>query len=107
MFNTQTRKWIQSLILLLLGLYFLDNLLSGKIYYYINERFGWLSWIGTAIFLTLGVLGIYELLRERRAEQGHDHDHHDHDHSEHDHDHEDAHEHLLAHDHGHEGHNHG
>jgi putative membrane protein len=93
----RTRQWIQSLILLFLGLYFLDNMLSGRIYFYINERFGWLSWIATGIFLILGIVGVEELLRERRTEQV-AHEHHDHEH-EHDH------EHALAN--AHEGHNHG
>src|SRR5207244_8766694 len=102
MFNTQTRKWLQALLLLLLGLYFLDNMLSGRIYFYINERFGWLSWIATGIFLALGIVGIADLLREQRQARAHaEHEHHDHDehdHGEHDHDHA-AHEHA-GHQHG-------
>src|SRR5215216_1618082 len=93
----RTRRWVQSLILLFLGLYFLDNMLSGRIYFYINERFGWLSWIATGIFLMLGIVGVVELLRERRAEQS-AHEHHEHEH-------EHEHEHALAN--AHEGHNHG
>jgi putative membrane protein len=95
MFSTQTRKWLQALLLLLLGLYFLDNMLSGRIYFYINERFGWLSWIGTGIFLVLGIGGVYQLLRERSATD----EHGEHDHADHEHEHE--------HEHGHEGHDHG
>ncbi len=103
----RTRKWIQSLLLLCLGLYFLDNMLSGRIFFYINERFGWLSWIATGIFLALGVVGIVDLLRERRKEHTHDeHDHaaHDHDECEHEHDHADDHG-QAGHDHA--GHQHG
>lgn len=53
--NVRTRRWIQSSILLVPGLYFLDNTLSGRIYYYINERFGWLSWIATGTPLPISV----------------------------------------------------
>ncbi len=86
------RKWLQSVLLLGLGLYFLENMLTGRIYFYINERFGWLSWIATTIFLTLGVIGILELRRQSVE------DHADPDHEEHDRDHE---------EHAHAGHQHG
>jgi uncharacterized repeat protein (TIGR03943 family) len=82
----RTRKWLQSILLLLLGLYFLENMLTGRIYLYINERFGWLSWIAAAIFLTLGVVGMMDL--RRPPVEAHDHadsDHDDLDHEAHDH----------------------
>jgi putative membrane protein len=82
----RTRQWIQSVLLLFLGLYMLDNMLTGRIWLYINERFGWLSWIGTGILLAIGIIGVFDLLREGREE--HDPEHHDHDHAhEHGHDH--------------------
>ncbi len=96
MFNGRARQWIAALLLLLMGLYFLDNMLSGHIYYYINQRFGWLSWLATGIFLALGVIGIRNALRDQHEarEQALEHDHgHEHDH----HEHEDH-----AHDHGHD-----
>ena len=71
MFNAATRRWIQAVLLLLLGLYFLDNMLSGRIYFYINERFGWLSWLATVIFIALGVVGIADALRQQREERAH------------------------------------
>src|SRR5713101_7929550 len=87
MFSVQTRKWLQSLLLLVMGLYFLDNMLSGRITNYVNsDRFGWLSWMATAIFLVLGMGGIYSLLKERRDEAGHHHDHDDPENEPHDHD---------------------
>lgn len=89
----RTRKWVQASILLFLGLYFLDNMLSWRIYFYINERFGWLSWMGTVIFLVLGVISVVDLV-SAKPEAEHDHDHAGHEHAEHDHAHE------------HEGHNH-
>jgi putative membrane protein len=92
----RTRRWVQSLILLFLGLYFLDNILSGRIFFYINERFGWLSWVATGIFLVLGIVGVVELLREPRHDE-HDHNHeHEHEHDEHEHAHDHGHEHGAA-----------
>src|SRR5579859_2291763 len=100
MLTARTRQWLQAIILLLMGLYFLDNMLSGHIYYYINERFGWLSWLATGIFLALGGVGIANVLRQQREERAHaledhehDHgdDHDDHDHAEHDHGHDHVH----------------
>ena len=92
-----TRKWLQSILLLGLGLYFLENMLTGRIYFYINERFGWLSWIATAIFLTLGIIGILDL-RRQHLEDHTEHDHTDHDHAAHEHEPE---------EHAHAGHQHG
>src|SRR5260221_10279606 len=98
--NPRTRQWIQSAILLFMGLYFLDNMLSGRIYYYINVRFGWLSWLGTGILLSLAAVSLFDLVRKATpAADSHEHDHHDHeglDHDEaHDH-HEDEDEHVHA-----------
>ncbi len=105
----RVRQWIQACILLFLGLYFLDNMLSGRIYFYINERFGWLSWVGTGLFLILGIMSIANLLRQGAPiddHAGHDHTGHDHDHDAHDHDHPD---HADPHEQedAHAGHTHG
>src|SRR5690242_19947310 len=104
MFTECTRQWIKSLILLCLGLYFLDNMLSGRIFFYINERFGWLSWLATGIFLVLGVVGVFDLIRSRAPHS--DPEHHDHEHEHHDHAHHE-HEHVESAGHDHDGHNHG
>src|SRR5258708_30440821 len=86
----RTRQWVLAAILLLLGMYFLDNLVSGRIYFYINMNFGWLTWLGTGVLLMLGATNAYDLLREARAEgnparepnEYHPHEHNgDHDHS--------------------------
>jgi putative membrane protein len=112
MFTERTRQWTKSLILLCMGLYFLDNMLSGRIYFYINERFGWLSWLATIIFVVLGAAGIFDLMRSRGIQTAHDHQD-DHAHDEHDHhDHEHEHIHVLPalvglDSHDHDGHNHG
>src|SRR5664279_2654888 len=89
LFTERARQWLQAILLFCLGLYFLDNMLSGRIYYYINERFGWLSWLATLIFLALGTVGIVDLVRQRREDRAqsiHEHAGHDHDdHDDHDH----------------------
>lgn len=101
--DPRTRQWLQSAILLFLGLYFLDNMLSGRIYLYINERFGWLTWLGTGILLALAVVSIADLMRKKQpAPDTHDHDHDHHDHEGHDHDH-----HGDEDEHAHAGHVHG
>src|SRR5258708_39041356 len=60
----RTRQWVLAVILLLLGMYFLDNLVSGHIYYYINMNFGWMTWLGTGVLLLLGVTNAFDLMRE-------------------------------------------
>ncbi len=64
----RTRQWVLAAILLLLGMYFLDNLVSGRIYFYINMNFGWLTWLGTGVLLLLGTTNAYDFLRDARAE---------------------------------------
>ncbi len=89
----RTRKWMQASILLFTGLYFLDNMLSGRIYLYINERFGWLTWLATVMLIVMGVVNIIDLLQTRpeAVHDHHEHEHHDHDHSDgHDHNHDHA-----------------
>ncbi len=70
----QLRKWLQPVLLLSLGLYFLSIVLTGRISLYVNERFGWLSWIAAGIFLVLGVVGIVELRRESVDDHVHGHE---------------------------------
>lgn len=96
----RTRQWIQASILLFTGLYFLDNMLSGRIYLYINERFGWLTWLGTITLLVLGAVNVVDLLKTRPEPE---HAHAGHDHAGHEHHHHDNHEHS---DHDHSGHDH-
>lgn len=81
----RTRQWLQASFLLFTGLYFLDNMLSGRIYFYINERFGWLSWMSTILFLTLGIFRITDLLKTRVEHSHEAHEHDVHEQTEHDH----------------------
>src|SRR5260221_14373941 len=62
----RTRQWFLAVMLLLLGMYFLDNMVSGRIYFYINMNFGWLTWLGTGVLLLLGVTNVLDLVREAR-----------------------------------------
>ncbi len=49
-------------------MYFLDNMVSGRIYFYINMNFGWLTWLGTGVLLLLGATNAWDILREARSE---------------------------------------
>jgi len=96
------RQWIQALVLVGLGFYFLDNMLTGRVALYVNDaQFGWVPWLGTALFLAIGVVQVLDLLRQRAADT--DHHHHDHAHTEdcEDCDHDHAHPDHDGHDHSH------
>ncbi len=73
--NPKTYRTLQILILAALGVFLAQKLISGSLYYYINERFFGLVWFGVAGFLILAVI----LFRARGEAHDHDHDH-DHDH---------------------------
>jgi uncharacterized repeat protein (TIGR03943 family) len=64
----RTRQWFQAALMLLLGLYLLETLLTGEIAYYINERFNWLAGVAGFTLLALGVINVIALLSE--PEQG-------------------------------------
>jgi uncharacterized repeat protein (TIGR03943 family) len=66
----RTRRWIQSGILILLGLYLLETLLTGEITYYVNVRYEWLAVLAGVILLALGAVNVAALLRERPDETG-------------------------------------
>lgn len=69
--------WAQTGILLILGLYFIDLALpGGQLGNYINvKNFGWLTWVGAAIFLLMGAISAFDLLRAKPHEHHHDHEH--------------------------------
>lgn len=77
--GADVRDWLKTGLLLGLGVYFVYIIASGNLSNYINERFGWLSYLAAALFL---VLGVFSGLQTVRARQHHhaEHDHHDHDH---------------------------
>ncbi|MEJ2150411.1 MAG: TIGR03943 family protein [Chloroflexota bacterium] len=77
---------LKALVLILLAIFFAEKLVSGRLYYYIGPRFGWLSVVAVGLFIILA--GGYN--PPKRAEGEHepaehpdhtdDHEHHDHDH---------------------------
>ncbi|GAB4553960.1 MAG: TIGR03943 family protein [Anaerolineae bacterium] len=52
----RTRQWLQAAVMLLLGLYLLETLLTGEVAYYINERFNWLALLAGFILIVFGVV---------------------------------------------------
>jgi uncharacterized repeat protein (TIGR03943 family) len=73
---------LKALILVLLAIFFAEKFVSGKLYYYIGPRFGWLSVLAVALFIALA--NAYGIFDSRDEDGGHDH-HRAHDHH-HDHD---------------------
>ena len=74
--NPKIYRTLQILILTAMGIFLAQKLLTGTLYYYINERFFGLVWFGVIGFLILAVI-----LFRARGQDTHDHDHsHDHDH---------------------------
>jgi uncharacterized repeat protein (TIGR03943 family) len=74
--------WLRVVLLIGLGLYFVYNIIAGNLTNYINERFAWLSYVAAAIYLLIGLYGLWALLRVTNHNHAHDHhDDHDHGHS--------------------------
>jgi len=90
--SIRLQNTVKALLLIALGLFFYSHLVSGTLYYYINERF-----MGFTVLAVVGLLAVglsYRYSDPKQAQTAHDHDH-DHNH-EHEHDHDHAHT-----DHGH------
>jgi uncharacterized repeat protein (TIGR03943 family) len=66
-------RYAKALILIGLGIIFLKKIGNGTIFYYINQRFVWLTVVGGLGFLLLGIAVL------RKFGEDHHH-HHDHDH---------------------------
>jgi putative membrane protein len=80
----RVQKWIQTGILYLLSIYFIDLARpGGDLGNYVNvKNLGWLTWVGAGIFLILGIISTLELMSKNTAHAQHNHDHeHDHEHS--------------------------
>lgn len=72
----QNHKRIQSLILLGLGIYLLFKIVSGTLYFYINERFTWLVVLGGVCLLVLAVVAWPSKSHvHSHTERAHDHNH--------------------------------
>jgi len=61
----RVQAWIQTGIMFLLGLYFIDLALpGGNLGNYINDtNFGWLTWVGAAILLLIAAINTYDLMQ--------------------------------------------
>ena len=68
---------LKVLILIMLALFFAGMVVSGRLYYYIGPRFGWLS------VLAAGMFAFFALTYNLRGKSERDHDHDGHDHPDH------------------------
>lgn len=94
--SIRLQNTIKALLLIALGLFFYSHLVSGTLYYYINERF-----MGFTVLAVVGLLVVglsYRYSNPKPTQPTHEHHEH-HDHDDHNHEH---------HDHGdtHAGHSH-
>lgn len=51
--------WAKTLILLGMGVYLTQLIISGNLSNYINQRFGWLAYVGAGIFFTLALVSLW------------------------------------------------
>ena len=97
--SIRLQNTVKALLLIALGLFFYSHLVSGTLYYYINERF-----MGFTVLAVVGLLAVglsYRYSDPKQAQTAHDHDH------DHNHDHEHNHDHNHDHAHTDHGHSHG
>lgn len=65
--NLPNARWIEvikSVTLFGLTAYFIYNIIGGNLANYINIRFMWLSYVAVAIFLLLGLVTLFSILRQ-------------------------------------------
>lgn len=67
-------KRLQSSILLGLGVYLIYKIVSGSLYFYINERFTWLVLVGGICLLALGIVA-WPARRGESSHHSHEHTH--------------------------------
>ena len=67
--QTDLTAWAKALILLGMGLYLAFLIVSGNLSNYINLRFAWLAYVGTAIFAVLALVNLHACLHPWRAHQ--------------------------------------
>ena len=69
------QAWVQTGIMFLMGLYFIDLALpGGNLGNYINaNNFGWLTWVGAFILLAIAMINVTELLSKNTV-HAHNHD---------------------------------
>lgn len=61
--------WAKALILLGMGIYLAYLIASGNLTNYINLRFAWLAYVGTAIFVLLATVSLYVCLKPGAGHQ--------------------------------------
>lgn len=78
--NPRLHRYLQTGILVGLGLYLLVKIFGGTLYFYINERFLWLVALGAGIFFLLGQAVFFRGEERNQAahSHAHTHDHHHH-----------------------------
>lgn len=64
-------SWAKLLILLGMGVYLAQLIISGNLSNYINQRFAWLAYVGAGIFFALALVSL--LMRMKPSLQGHQH----------------------------------
>lgn len=89
--NSRVKERLKALLLVLTAIFLAEKFVSGKLYYYIGPRFGWLTLV--AVGLLIALASAYNAVG-RRESGTFDHDDHDHD------------EHTHHHHHDHHGHDH-
>jgi uncharacterized repeat protein (TIGR03943 family) len=89
---------LQAVILSLLGLFFIYQIISGRITWYINARFLPLVLFGAVVMLVLARV----ISHDRSGDQDHEHDHQAHE--DHDHQAHEDHDHQALDDHDHSSH---
>ena len=70
--SSRVYRLLQSLLLVALGIFLIEKALSGKLVWYINERFTPLTFVGITL---LGLMALALLLRARKKADAHEHIH--------------------------------
>jgi putative membrane protein len=77
--NERLQRAIKALLLIGLGFFLYSKIANGTLYFYISERYAWLTMLA---FIGLIIVG---LSYRRGADDADGHEHHDHDHHDHNH----------------------
>ena len=78
---------VKALLLLGLGLFLYSRIANGTLYFYISERYAWLTMVAVVGLLIVAISYRRNFGHDHDHEHDHAHDHHHHDHAGHDHNH--------------------
>lgn len=78
--SNRTYRSLQILILAALGAFLLYKIWSGTLYWYINQRFAFLTLLASLGLLAMAQVSFTALRQKREADHDHEHDPHDHEH---------------------------